>query len=197
MFVLCWDEEVVIGWMICMFCMMVFEVYVWVIDDDSDDDIFVIVQVVVDDDFFVYFVQWWCFDVRIGKGDVFNVVYFQLYVFLFDDVDCFCVIVCVVDVDGEVVENILWQVVLLNVFGDFEVGVVQVIVYMKNCDDWYLVFGVGWVWNVFGCFFIWMQDIEFCGLIVVVQFLCGWMQIVGFGGNGQFIWLLVLDEIFV
>lgn len=195
MFVPCRDEEVVIGRTIRMLRTTVPEAHVWVIDDDSDDDTSAIVQAAADEDPFVHLVQRRRPDARTGKGDALNAAYFQLHASLPDDVDRSRVIVCVVDADGEVAENILRQAASPNAFGDPEVGAAQVTVYMKNRDDRHPVPGAGRVRNTFGRFLIRMQDIEFRGPIAAVQSLRGWTQTVGLGGNGQFTRLSVLDEI--
>lgn len=195
MFVPCRDEEVVIGRTIRMLRTTVPEAHVWVIDDDSDDGTAAIVQSAADADPYVHLVQRRRPDARTGKGDALNAAYFELNAFLPDDTDRSSVVVCVVDADGEVAENILRQAASPNAFGDPEVGAAQVTVFMKNRDDRHPVEGAGWARNTFGRFLIRMQDLEFRGPIAAVQSLRGWTQTVGLGGNGQFTRLSVLDDI--
>lgn len=194
-FVPCRDEEVVIGRTIRMLRTTVPEAHVWVIDDDSDDGTAAIVQAAADVDPFVHLVQRRRPDARTGKGDALNAAYFQLNAFLPADTVRSEVIVCVVDADGEVAENILRQAASPKAFGDPEVGAAQVTVFMKNRDDRRPVAEAGWVRNTFGRFLIRMQDMEFRGQIAAVQALRGWTQTVGLGGNGQFTRLSVLDDI--
>lgn len=195
MFVPCRDEEAVIGRTIRMLRTTVPAAHVWVIDDDSDDDTAAIVSAAAEGDPLVHLVQRRRPDARTGKGDALNAAYFALNAFLSLDVDRSRVVVCVVDADGEVAENILRQAASANAFGDPAVGAAQVTVYMKNRDDRHPVPGAGWARNAFGRFLIRMQDIEFRGPIAAIQTLRGWTQTVGLGGNGQFTRLSVLDHI--
>ncbi|MDF2509547.1 MAG: multidrug transporter [Microbacterium sp.] len=195
MFVPCRDEEVVIGRTIRMLRTTVPQAHVWVIDDDSDDDTAAIVQAAADVDPFVHLVQRRRPEARTGKGDALNAAYFRLNAFLPADTVRADVIVCVVDADGEVAENILRQAASPKAFGDPEVGAAQVTVFMKNRDDRTPVPEAGRARNTFGRFLIRMQDMEFRGQIAAVQALRGWTQTVGLGGNGQFTRLSVLDDI--
>lgn len=195
MFVPCRDEEVVIGRTIRMLRTTVPQAHVWVIDDDSDDGTAAIVQAAADADAFVHLVQRRRPEARTGKGDALNAAYFAMNAFLPAGTDRSRVVVCVVDADGEVAENILRQAASPKAFGDPEVGAAQVTVYMKNRDDRRPVAGAGRARNAFGRFLIRMQDMEFRGQIAAVQALRGWTQTVGLGGNGQFTRLSVLDDI--
>lgn len=195
MFVPCRDEEVVIGRTIRMLRATVPQAHVWVIDDDSDDSTSSIVEAAADADPLVHLVQRRRPRARTGKGDALNAAYVALNGFLDADTDRSTVIVCVVDADGEVAENILRQAASPKAFGDPEVGAAQVTVHMKNRDDPTPVAGAGWARNAFGRFLIRMQDLEFRGPIAAVQSLRGWTRTVGLGGNGQFTRLSVLDEI--
>ncbi|NJI58445.1 MULTISPECIES: glycosyltransferase [Microbacterium] len=194
-FVPCRDEEVVISRTIRMLRSTVPEAHVWVIDDDSDDRTASIVQSAAEADAFVHLVQRRRPEARTGKGDALNAAYFELNAFLPADTDRSRVVVCVVDADGEVAENILRKAASPHAFGDPEVGAAQVTVYMKNRDDRQPVPGAGWARNTFGRFLIRMQDLEFRGPIAAIQSLRGWTETVGLGGNGQFTRLSVLDDI--
>jgi len=122
MFVPCRDEEVVIGRTIEMLRTTVPEAHVWVIDDDSDDRTAALVQAAADADPYVHLVQRRRPEARTGKGDALNAAYFELNAFLPVDTDRTRVVVCVVDADGEVAENILRQAASPYAFGDPEVG---------------------------------------------------------------------------
>ena len=166
--------------------------HVWVIDDDSEDSTARIVRTLSADPR-VHLVQRRRPDARTGKGDALNAAYSALSTWLPVTSDRTRVIVGVVDADGALAPDVLDLVAGPEVFGDPEVGGVQISVRMSNRHtrgDGVAASALG---GWFARFLVRMQDLEFVGTISAMQMLREKTGTVGLGGNGQFSRLSVLD----
>jgi cellulose synthase/poly-beta-1,6-N-acetylglucosamine synthase-like glycosyltransferase len=182
----CRDEEAVIGGTIDYLRGKFPQADVWVIDDDSDDRTGAIVLQRSGADEHVHLVQrrrpW----ARTGKGDALNTAYSRLLQHLNADVDPQKVVIAVVDADGRPAANCLQVCAGPTLFGDAEVGAVQIEVRMVNRDEWTPMPEKGRMANFLGRTLVRMQDLEFRTVIAAIQDTRRHTGTVGMGGNGQF-----------
>lgn len=193
-FVPCRDEEVVIGATLDYLTTTFPEAHVWIIDDASDD---LTAQIAYDFSIVnprVHLVQRTLPDARTGKGDALNAAYDHLNEFLAlsPGYDRTRAIVCVVDADGAPAANCLDVVSGPRLFGQADVGGVQIEVRMKNCED---TPPGNRLQRFIGKQLVRMQDIEFRTVIAAVQQSRRASNTVGLGGNGQFARLTALDDL--
>lgn len=193
-FVPCRDEEVVIGATLGYLTTTFPGAHVWVIDDASDDRTALIAAEFARTDPRVHLVQRRLPDARSGKGDALNAAYDQLNEYLsgIPAYDRSRAIVCVVDADGAPAANCLDVVSADRLFGQADVGGVQIEVRMKNCED---TPPGGRVRSFVGRLLVRSQDIEFRTVIAAVQQSRRFSNTVGLGGNGQFARLSALDDL--
>jgi cellulose synthase/poly-beta-1,6-N-acetylglucosamine synthase-like glycosyltransferase len=188
------DEEVVIAATVTRLLRDFPTTHVWVIDDDSEDRTAQIVHGMATDPR-VHLVQRRRPQARTGKGDALNAAYNALLRWLPSDHDPARVIVGVVDADGSLAPDVLDLVAGARVFGDPQVGGVQISVRMSNRFGR----GDGTARSVLGAgfarFLVRMQDLEFVGTISAMQMLREKTGSVGLGGNGQFSRLSVLNTL--
>lgn len=193
-FVPCRDEETVIGHTLGYLTGNFPDAHVWIIDDASDDLTAQIAADFSDRNPNVHLVQRHLPNARTGKGDALNVAYDRLNDYLSEETsyDRARAIVCVVDADGEPAANCLEVVSSPRLFGQSDVGGVQIEVRMKNCDD---TPPGNWLQRFIGKQLVRMQDIEFRTVIAAVQQSRRASNTVGLGGNGQFARLTALDDL--
>lgn len=194
-FVPCRDEDAVIGGTIAYLRENFFDAHVWVIDDDSDDHTGAIVSEHAARDAHVHLVQRRRPQARTGKGDALNAAYAQLLSFLGTHPHPEDVIVGVVDADGRPAPNCLDVCAGPTLFGDPEVGAIQVEVRMINRDQHTPMPGRGRLSNFFGRTLVRMQDMEFRTVIAATQGARRHTGTVGMGGNGQFTRLRALTSL--
>lgn len=193
-FVPCRDEEVVIGGTLEYLTTTFPQAHVWIIDDASDDQTARIAADFSLSNPRVHLVRRHLPNARTGKGDALNDAYGQLHDFLNQDLsyDRSRAIVCVVDADGAPAPNCLDVVSGPLLFGQTDVGGVQIEVRMMNCDD---TPPGNRLQRFIGKQLVRMQDIEFRTVIAAVQQSRRMSNTVGLGGNGQFARLTALDDL--
>ncbi|MCC7077023.1 MAG: glycosyltransferase family 2 protein [Acidimicrobiia bacterium] len=117
-------------------------------------------------------------DARRGKGHALNAAYHQVVSRTSGRWDPDCVILCVLDADGRVEDNIMTEV--LPLFSDASVGGVQTGVRMFNRRESLLAR---------------FQDVEFVAFIDIFQRGRNLVGTPGMGGNGQFTRLSALQAL--
>jgi len=167
--------------------------HMWVVDDASKDDTAGIVSDVESGR--VHLVPRHLPHARTGKGDALNAAYQALDEWLPSEVDRHRVIVGVLDADGLPAANCLDVIAADHLFGDTEVGAVQICVRMVNRDERRPFPAAGSPANFLGRLLVRMQDLEFRAPISAIQMIRQRTQTVGLGGNGQFARLSALDDI--
>jgi cellulose synthase/poly-beta-1,6-N-acetylglucosamine synthase-like glycosyltransferase len=168
---------------------------VWVIDDASDDDTAAIIGRRADADPLVHLVPRRLPEARTGKGDALNAAYRALGGWLPSRTDRSRTIIGVVDADGRLAPNCLDVCAGLNLFGDADVGSVQVLVRMLNRADRRSRPDRGRIVNFVGHLLNRLQDLEFRVPISAIQVTRRFTGTVGLGGNGQFSRLSALDVV--
>ncbi len=169
--------------------------HVWVVDDASKDATASIVCDHGGDTGRIHLVTRRLPDARTGKGDALNAAYQALDAWLPADADRHRVIVGVLDADGAPAANCLDVIAADHLFGDPDVGAVQICVRMVNRDDPRPFPARGRRANFAGRLLVRMQDLEFRAPISAIQMIRQRTRTVGLGGNGQFARLSALDDI--
>jgi 1,2-diacylglycerol 3-beta-glucosyltransferase len=181
-FVPCRDEEAVIGDTVRYLLDTFPPAQVWVIDDASDDATAEVVAAFTDPR--VHLVSRLRPEARTGKGDALNAAYREL-----TSTDPVRTIVVVVDADGRPAPDCLEVCAADHLFGDPEIGAVQVDVWMSNRG---VLPPNG---SRFGAGLVRMQDLEFRTAIAAIQTSRGLTGTISMGGNGQFTRLAALTSI--
>lgn len=194
----CRDEEAVIGGTIRYLRDSFPIAHLWIIDDDSDDDT---MRVVLDwqnrdaaaPDGHVHLVQRRRPNARLGKGEALNAGYQAVKAWVGADVDAGRVIVQVVDADGRPAPNCLDVCAGEDLFGNPDIGAVQIDVRMSNRGEAQRHGGAFRRWR--GALLVRMQDLEFRSAIAAIQYSRKFTGTISMGGNGQFTRLSALDSI--
>lgn len=181
-FVPCRDEEAVIGDTIRYLLDTFSSAQVWVIDDASDDATAEVVASCTDPR--VHLVSRVRPEARTGKGDALNAAYREL-----TSADPMRTIVVVVDADGRPAPDCLAVCAADHLFGDEEIGAVQIDVWMSNRG---VLPPNG---SRFAAGLVRMQDLEFRTAIAAIQMSRGVTGTISMGGNGQFTRLAALASI--
>lgn len=183
----CRDEETVIGDTVRYLLDSFAPARVWVIDDASDDGTADVVRSF--DDPRVHLVCRVRPEARTGKGDALNAAYRALLASLPSGADLMRTIVVVVDADGRPAPDCLTVCAADHLFGDEEIGAVQIDVWMSNRG---VLPASG---SRFGAGLVRMQDLEFRTAIAAIQMSRGITGTISMGGNGQFTRLAALESI--
>lgn len=189
------DEAAVIGNTLDYLRATLPEAHVWVVDDASHDETPKIIGIRAAIDPRIHLVSRTLPDARTGKGEALNAAYRALNEHLFGEIDRTRIIVGVLDADGLPAENCLEVIAADHLFGNAEVGAVQICVRMINRNDPMPFPTSGPAANFFGRLLVRMQDLEFRAPISAIQMLRQRTQTVGLGGNGQFARLSALDAV--
>jgi 1,2-diacylglycerol 3-beta-glucosyltransferase len=168
---------------------------VWIIDDASDDNTAAVVRKWARADPLVHLVRRELPNARTGKGDALNAAYQALNDWLPSRANRGRTIIGVVDADGRPARNCLDVCAADHLFGNNEVGSVQVMVRMLNRADHYSQPDRGQLVNFVGYVLNRLQDIEFRVPITAIQITRRTTGTVGLGGNGQFSRLSALDVV--
>lgn len=195
----CRDEEDVIGGTIGYLCTNFPLAHIWVIDDDSDDSTADIVRQ-AEHAGRVHLVSRRRPHARTGKGDALNTGYRAVLAWRegagpglgsLESPDN--AIVAVVDADGRPASDMLAVCSADHLFGDPEIGAVQVDVRManRNTPD----SGARGFRRWRGSLLVRMQDIEFSTAIAAIQMSRGYTGTISMGGNGQLTRLSALNSI--
>jgi 1,2-diacylglycerol 3-beta-glucosyltransferase len=195
LFVPALNEELVIGDTIDFLRKAFPEAHLWVIDDASDDHTSAIVGFRAQFDPMVHAVSRRFPEARTGKGAALNAAYRALNEWLPSGVDRRRTIIGVIDADGRPAPNCLSVCAGETLFGDPEVGSVQILVRMMNRNDRRPFPHRGRFVNAFGHILVQMQDLEFRVPISAIQITRRLTRTVGLGGNGQFSRLSALDVV--
>jgi 1,2-diacylglycerol 3-beta-glucosyltransferase len=195
LFVPALNEEQVIGDTIVFLRAVCPEAHVWVIDDASDDHTADIVRFRAQLDPMVHVVSRRFPAARTGKGAALNAAYRALNQWLPASVDRRRTIIGVIDADGRPAPNCLSVCAGAGLFGDPEVGSVQILVRMMNRDDPRPFPRRGRLVNFLGQSLVRLQDLEFRVPISAIQVTRRLTGTVGLGGNGQFSRLSALDRV--
>jgi 1,2-diacylglycerol 3-beta-glucosyltransferase len=182
-FVPCRDEEAVIGDTIRYLLDTFSSAQVWVIDDASDDATASVVASFTAPR--VHLVSRVRPEARTGKGDALNAAYRALPV----SAAPMRTIVVVVDADGRPAPDCLAVCAAEHLFGDEEIGAVQIDVWMSNRG---VLPPNG---SRFAAGLVRMQDLEFRTAIAAIQMSRGVTGTISMGGNGQFTRLAALASI--
>ncbi|MDQ2739978.1 MAG: glycosyltransferase, partial [Actinomycetota bacterium] len=193
----CRDEDPVIGATLRYLRTTFPEAHAWVIDDDSDDRTTGVVRSMRRNggstDQQIHLVSRYRPEARTGKGDALNAGYRALKNWLPEDTDTSRTVVVVVDADGRPSANCLDMCAAKHLFGDPEVGAIQLDVRMLNLDT--PPPGVSGWRRRFGMAMVRMQDLEFRTAIAAIQMSRAHTGTISMGGNGQFTRLSALDSI--
>ena len=188
----CRDEEAVIGGTVRYLREAFPDAHVWVIDDDSDDGTADVVRGFADARN-IHLVRRHRPYARTGKGDALNDAYRTLKLWMGRHADADRAVVVVVDADGRPARDCLDVCAAEHLFGDAEIGAVQVDVRMVNAGVRQA--GVPRWRGIFGDLLVRMQDLEFRTAIAAIQLSRGVTGTISMGGNGQFTRLSALDSI--
>ncbi|WP_158895330.1 glycosyltransferase [Amycolatopsis anabasis] len=193
----CRDEELVIGGTIEYLRTTFPMAHLWVIDDDSDDSTAQVVEELrqseTGPDDHVHLVRRRRPDARLGKGEALNSGYRAIKAWLGQDADPSRVIVVVVDADGRPAANCFAVCAADHLFGDAEVGAVQIDVRMSNRGV--AERGSSGIRRWRGALLVRMQDLEFRAAIAAIQYSRKFTGTISMGGNGQFTRMSALDSI--
>jgi 1,2-diacylglycerol 3-beta-glucosyltransferase len=171
------------------------EAHVWVIDDASDDRTRSVVEYRARFDPMIHVVSRRFPEARMGKGAALNAAYRELNEWLPSAVDRRKTIIGVIDADGRPDRKCLSVCAGAALFGDPEVGSVQILVRMMNRDDPCSFPHRGRFVNALGQILVRLQDLEFRVPISAIQITRRLTRTVGLGGNGQFSRLSALDVV--
>ncbi|GAA5198589.1 glycosyltransferase family 2 protein [Rugosimonospora acidiphila] len=191
----CCDEEYVIADTIAYLRATFPSTNIWVIDDASRDGTAAIVARVARNDPAVHLVRRSEPNARVGKGEALNAGYRALTGRLGDGVDATRTIVVVVDADGRPAPGCLATCAADHLFGDPQMGGVQIGVWMSNRYEDEPFPGRGRWANAFGRTLVRLQDLEFRAPISAMQIGRRTTGTVGLGGNGQFTRLSALRKV--
>lgn len=195
----CRDEEAVIVQTMDYIRRTFPRAHVWVIDDGSEDTTGRLVAERAARDDSVHLITRTLPDARTGKAHALNAGYRELRRWLVDrdawDEEAHRTILCVVDGDGRLAPHAFDVCAGPTLFGDPDVGAVQVDVRMSNRDDRVVFPDRGRLANAFGRTLVRLQDLEFRTAIAAIQLSRRHTGTVGMGGNGQFTRLSALDGI--
>jgi 1,2-diacylglycerol 3-beta-glucosyltransferase len=195
LFVPALNEEKVIGHTIDYLRQTLPEAHVWVIDDASEDQTGAIVASRAWRDPMVHVVSRAFPAARTGKGHALNAAYGQLRAWLPAGVRRDQLVVGVIDADGRPAPDCLDVCAGPGLFGDPEVGSVQIEVRMINRDDPRPLRNRGRLVNFAARVLVRMQDLEFRVPIAAIQTTRHYTGTVGLGGNGQFTRMSALDTL--
>jgi 1,2-diacylglycerol 3-beta-glucosyltransferase len=192
----CRDEEAVIGGTVGYIGEHFPHAHVWVIDDDSEDATASIVKSYATSNPNIHLVARKRPDARTGKSEALNAAYRLMSQWLDDrQADRSMTMVAVVDADGRLAPGSLDVVAADHLFGNPEIGAVQIEVRMINRHERRPLPQHGAAKNLLGRVLIRLQDIEFRTVCSAVQMSRRYVRTVAMGGNGQFMRLTVLDAI--
>jgi 1,2-diacylglycerol 3-beta-glucosyltransferase len=189
------NEELVIGDTVDYLRTTFPAAHVWLIDDASDDATGVIGRTMAWTDPRVHLVSRHLPAARTGKGDALNAAYTALNDWLPAGADRSSIIIGVVDADGRPAANCMDVCAGAKLFGDAQVGSVQVLVRMMNRGDARPFPDRSRLENALGHLLVRMQDLEFRVAISAIQETRMLTRTVGLGGNGQFSRLSALDTV--
>jgi 1,2-diacylglycerol 3-beta-glucosyltransferase len=196
-FVPCRDEQAVIGETVRYLRGTFRRAHVWVVDDDSEDRTARVVRALWRRnggyDEHLHLVARTRPEARTGKGDALNAAYRALNEWLDPGKSRVDVVVVVVDADGRPAPNCLEVCAAGHLFGDEQVGAVQLDVRMSNVRT--RPPGRTWASRAFGLKLAQLQDLEFRTAIAAIQTSRGFTGTISMGGNGQFTRLAALDSI--
>jgi 1,2-diacylglycerol 3-beta-glucosyltransferase len=194
----CRDEEAVVEGTVTYLREHFPQAHIWVIDDDSDDRTAQLVHALRysagdAQRQHLHLLRRYRPHARTGKGDALNAAYRAVKDWVGRHADTARAILVVVDADGRPAPNCLAVCSAPSLFGNAEVGAVQIDVRMINRDTrppdrrglrrWY------------GMAMVRMQDLEFRTAIAAIQSSRGYTGTISMGGNGQFARLSALDSI--
>jgi cellulose synthase/poly-beta-1,6-N-acetylglucosamine synthase-like glycosyltransferase len=191
----CRDEDSVIGDTLDYLRAQYPDVHLWVIDDDSEDRTAEIVRSLAERCSYIHLVQRRRPNARTGKSYALNAGYRALDQWLPEGTDRASVIVAVFDADGRPSANVLDVCAGPDLFGNPEMGAVQIEVRMTNRDVHEPVPDGTRMQNWFGRTLIRMQDMEFRAAISAIQMSRRTTKSVCMGGNGQFSRMTALDAL--
>jgi cellulose synthase/poly-beta-1,6-N-acetylglucosamine synthase-like glycosyltransferase len=198
----CRDEEAVISDTVRYLRGTFPRAHLWIIDDDSDDRTAGLVRRLrgrgPGRDEFVHLIQRRRPRARTGKGDALNAGYRSLRRWLGarngrgGALDPDRIVVVVVDADGRPSPNCLDVCAAEHLFGNPEIGAVQVDVWMSNRNDPPRDARRSWS---LGSTLVRMQDLEFRAAIAAIQMSRKHTGTISMGGNGQLTRLSALDSV--
>ncbi|HEY2674593.1 MAG TPA: glycosyltransferase [Rugosimonospora sp.] len=191
----CCDEESVIGDALAHLRAAFPTAHVWVIDDGSRDATAPIVARIARRDPGVHLVRRIEPNARTGKGDALGAGYRALCGRLGDRVDATRTIVGVIDAGARPAPGCLATCAGDHLFGNPEVGGVQIDVWMSNRDQRHPLPGRGRWANLFGHTLVRLQDLESRAPIAATQIGRRTTGTAGLGGNGQFTRLSALKKV--
>ncbi|MGI5444032.1 glycosyltransferase [Streptomyces shenzhenensis] len=194
-FIPCRDEESVIGGTLRYLREHYPTVHLWVIDDDSDDATAAIVRDHAGRSPFVHLVQRRRPEARTGKSHALNAAYRALDDWLPAGTDRSSVVVAVFDADARPSVDVLDVCAGPSLFGDPQMGAVQIEVRMVNRNVRNPLPDGTRLQNWFGRTLVRLQDIEFRAAISAIQTSRRTTKSVCMGGNGQFSRMSALDEL--
>ncbi|MEU2718305.1 glycosyltransferase family 2 protein [Streptomyces sp. NPDC007205] len=194
-FIPCRDEESVIGGTLHYLREYFPDVHLWVIDDDSEDETAAIVHDHAKRSPYVHLVRRRRPHARTGKSHALNAAYKALDDWLPADVNRTSVIVAVFDADARPSINALDVCAGPSLFGDAEMGAVQIEVRMVNRNIREPLPDGTKLQNWFGRTLVRLQDIEFRAAISAIQISRRTTKSVCMGGNGQLSRMSALDEL--
>lgn len=193
-FVPCRDEETVVAGTIRYLRATFPYAHVWIVDDHSDDDTANRVRALMaEDGEYLHLVERRRPDARTGKGAALNAAYRALLDWRGNHADAQQAVVCVVDADGRPAPNCLAVCAGAHLFGDPEIGAVQLDVWMHNRDAQQP--GRWWFTRRFGRRLVRLQDLEFRAAIAAIQTSRRYTGTISMGGNGQLTRLSALRTI--
>lgn len=190
----CRDEQAVIGDTVLYLRNTFPAAHVWIIDDDSDDATAGVVRRIRrNTDSNIHLVQRMRPHARTGKGEALNAGYRAIKNWMGRHADAGRAVLVVVDADGRPAPNCLAVCAAPDLFGDPEIGAVQIDVRMINAgapEPGKRGFAR---WR--GAALVRMQDLEFRTAIAAIQMSRGVTGTISMGGNGQFTRLSALDSV--
>lgn len=197
----CRDEEAVIADTVRYLRGTFPEAHLWIVDDHSDDRTAKVVQLARgrgrDKDELIHLVKRRRPLARTGKGDALNAGYRAMMGWLGERSEGEVLshdqtVVVVVDADGRPSPNCLDVCAAEHLFGDPEIGAVQLDVWMTNRND--PLHGEAGK-STIGSALVRMQDLEFRTAIAAIQMSRKYSGTISMGGNGQFTRLSALISV--
>ncbi|MDH6544040.1 glycosyltransferase [Streptomyces sp. SPB4] len=191
----CRDEESVISGTLAYLTRTFPTAHVWVVDDDSHDRTAAVIGEYADRNERVHLIRRRLPDARTGKAHALNRAYRDICAWLPPGTDRTRAVLAVVDADGRPSAGLLAVCAGAELYGDPQVGAVQVEVRMSNRADPAPVLGGSRLRQGAARLFVRMQDLEFRGPISAIQMSRRHSRTVNVGGNGQLTRLSALDSI--
>nr|WP_042197600.1 glycosyltransferase [Kibdelosporangium sp. MJ126-NF4]CEL23063.1 N-acetyl-glucosamine transferase [Kibdelosporangium sp. MJ126-NF4]CTQ90201.1 N-acetyl-glucosamine transferase [Kibdelosporangium sp. MJ126-NF4] len=192
----CRDEEAVVEGTVRYLRSTFPACHVWVVDDASTDRTADIVTRLLDseeDSSNLHLVRRVLPEARTGKGDALNAAYREIGDWAGPDADPGRTVVVVIDADGRPAANCLTVCSADHLFGNPDVGAVQIDVRMSNREVGRAGKDRSHKW--FGRTLVRMQDLEFRTAIAAIQTSRRYTGTISMGGNGQFTRMSALDSI--